>query len=238
MLKVNEVFGPTIQGEGKSAGKRVVFLRLALCNLSCIWCDTPYTWNFVGSKFAHPDKYQVGKEVHLLPLNEIVTLLESVAGQWVKSVVISGGEPLIQQRDLVPLLQVLRNKGWWIEIETNGTIIPQVDLEKLVDQFNCSPKLSNSLVPKEQRIRHQALDALAKNPKTTFKFVIGNDNDANEVMDLVQTYGMNQVYLMPLGKYVDELAITREPTKALAEKLGLNFSDRLHVTMFGGKRAV
>lgn len=237
MLKVNEVFGPTIQGEGKSAGKRVVFLRLALCNLSCIWCDTPYTWNFVGSNFAHPEKFQVRKEVHLLPLNEIIVLLESIS-DGVKSLVISGGEPLIQQRDLIPLLQVLKNKGWWIEIETNGTIIPEVEFEKLVDQFNCSPKLSNSLVPKAQRIRVEALRVLASNPKSTFKFVIGNDSDATEVMDLVRTYGMNQVYLMPLGKYVDELAITREPTKALAEKLGLNFSDRLHVIVYGGKRGV
>ena len=44
-MKVNEIFGPTIQGEGRSAGMPTMFVRLSGCNLACIWCDTPYCFN-------------------------------------------------------------------------------------------------------------------------------------------------------------------------------------------------
>ena len=45
-LAVSEIFGPTLQGEGPSSGRRAMFLRLAGCNLSCSWCDTAYTWDW------------------------------------------------------------------------------------------------------------------------------------------------------------------------------------------------
>ena len=45
LLPVSEVFGPTIQGEGPHAGRRVYFVRLGGCNLSCSWCDSAYTWD-------------------------------------------------------------------------------------------------------------------------------------------------------------------------------------------------
>lgn len=47
-LVVNEIFGPTIQGEGPSSGRRCGFHRLGGCNLSCRWSDTPYTWDWTG----------------------------------------------------------------------------------------------------------------------------------------------------------------------------------------------
>jgi organic radical activating enzyme len=45
-LLVAEMFGPTFQGEGPSAGQRAVFVRTSRCNLSCSWCDTPHTWDW------------------------------------------------------------------------------------------------------------------------------------------------------------------------------------------------
>ena len=44
-LVVAEIFGPTWQGEGPSAGQVAAFVRLGLCNLTCAWCDTAYTWD-------------------------------------------------------------------------------------------------------------------------------------------------------------------------------------------------
>lgn len=239
-MKVNEIFGPTIQGEGKSAGKEVLFLRLSTCNLHCIWCDTPYTWNWTGTKHSHPKKFDYKSEVWEMDNVHIYHKLEELGKGRVKALVISGGEPLLQQINLLPLLEVLHLKGWWIEIETNGTIAPLPDVLKFVNQINCSPKLSNSMDEKKFRVRPTALNVLSASEKVYFKFVVSSENDVPEIQEYVQTYRMvpSRVYLMPLGMTRDELLLTREKTKALAETHGYNFSDRLHVIKFGGIRAV
>jgi organic radical activating enzyme len=58
--------------------------------------------------------------------------------------VVSGGEPMLQQRQLSPLLRLAFEAGWCTEIETAGTIAPQPDVVGLVTRFNVSPKLANS----------------------------------------------------------------------------------------------
>jgi len=163
-LAVSEIFGPTIQGEGKTAGKPVVFLRLAGCNLACVWCDTPYTWNWIGTKFQHALKFNPKEQVKTLQMSDVLHQILEIGSQ-VKALVISGGEPLLQQQQLIPLLEALKAQGWWIEVETNGTIVPQSSFLALVDQVNCSPKLSNSgtdndnkrIVSKAQRLRKNGL---------------------------------------------------------------------------------
>jgi 7-carboxy-7-deazaguanine synthase len=239
-LKVNEIFGPTIQGEGKSAGLKVYFLRLATCNLHCVWCDTPYTWNWIGTKFSHPKKFDPKVEVHEMTIPKVLVKLEELGGQEHEALVISGGEPLIQQKQLVELVAWLKRRGWKIEIETNGTITPLPELDKYVDQYNCSPKLSNSGDERRLRVRSQALSSLAQNPKVFFKFVVANQKDIDEVLEYVYDYSIShdRVYLMPLGMTREELNQTRGMTKVLCERYGFNFSDRLHVIEFGGVRGV
>lgn len=241
MLKVNEVFGPTIQGEGASAGLDVFFLRLSNCNLHCVWCDTPYTWNWIGTKHEHEGgvKYDPEAETHEWETRKLVEVFRMKAEtHGIKSLVISGGEPLIQQKQLVEFCQALKEDDWWIEVETNGTVPPKPELVAVVDQFNVSPKLSNSGDPLKLRIRERALEALASNPKATFKFVVSRDEDISEISELVETFGLERVYLMPLGKTAKELEETRNLTQALAERYGFTFSDRLHVTLLGGGRGI
>ena len=237
MLKVNEIFGPTIQGEGKSAGKEVVFLRVALCNLHCVWCDTPYTWNFVGNKSKHPDKFHREAEVHSMSDQEVVDKIYQTAGD-VRSLVISGGEPVMQCKNLTNILRAL--DGWWVEVETNATLIGNEEFDGLVNQYNCSPKLSNSEDPKELRIRKEALRHYASMNKSTFKFVFRNEGDLEEILDLVKTYRIvgSRVYLMPLGLNREQLELTRDGAKYWAEKFKFNYSERLHVVQFGGVRGV
>lgn len=241
MLKVNEIFGPTIQGEGKSVGKEVLFLRLATCNLHCVWCDTPYTWNWVGTPFAHPQKYDPKVEIHEMGVEDILKKLYELDTNRCRSLVISGGEPLIQWKQLLGLLIILQETdGWWVEVETNGTIFPGPLFMGLVDQINCSPKLSNSGDEKRVRVRPQALTQLVASPKVMFKFVIANEFDLSEVQEYVKTFSIppERVYLMPLGKTQEELHETRTQTQWLCRHFGFNFSDRLHVVKFGGVRGV
>ena len=237
-IKVNEMFGPTIQGEGKTAGKEVLFLRLVGCNLQCIWCDTPHTWNWEGTSFAHPEKFNRESETIAMSPEDILEELRKLGD--LKSLVISGGEPLIQQKALVPLLTLLREDDWWIEIETNGTITPTDEIVALTDQFNCSPKLRNSENSRSSRIVRGAMEKFAKMDNTYFKFVISGVDDIPEIREYIKNFKLNKyrVFLMPLGKTREELGMTSLRTASLAEELGLMYSDRLHIDMFGGKRGV
>lgn len=238
MLKINEIFGPTIQGEGKSVGKEVTFLRTALCNLYCKWCDTPYTWNWEGTDFVHEDskKYSKAIEIHEMDIHQIIKAIMEIG---CTNIVISGGEPLIQHKQLTSVIEQLKKlDNYWIEVETNGTIYPNERFLELVDQINCSPKFENSGNTRSDREKKNVLTKLAANSKVNFKFVISSEKDVEEVLYYTETYKMKEVYLMPLGVNVEQLKLTTELTQKLCADHGFIFSDRLHITLLGGGRGV
>jgi 7-carboxy-7-deazaguanine synthase len=118
MLLVNEIFY-SIQGEGPDAGKPAVFLRLFGCNLCCMWCDTKQAWNDQipishSALSSWPrGKFQI-KSNFQIPISKILQQIKSYPS---KHLVITGGEPLLQQNGLIPLVKAL--KSWHIEVETN-----------------------------------------------------------------------------------------------------------------------
>jgi 7-carboxy-7-deazaguanine synthase len=238
-MKISEKIYQTFQGEGKSLGKPVLFLRTSGCNLACIWCDTPFTWNWVTSKFKHPKKYDKNKEIRIISVEDIIIELDSFK---VKNLVISGGEPMLQQQEIVELLTVLRSLGWWIEIETNGTIVPSDIFLHLIDQINCSPKLLNSGEDnhKYKRIVPSALKKLASSLKTNFKFVVQNRRDIEEILNIINTYNIEspRVYLMPEGSTKEEQERIQLEIQAICLEYGFNFTPRLHILLFGDKRGV
>ena len=115
MYDLVEIF-ESLQGEGRNAGRPCVFVRFAGCNLSCPWCDTD-----VSRRFS-------------LPLEDLVA---EVAGFRPRSVVLTGGEPTIQD-GMPELVAALKEKGFWIAVETNGTNAP--DWLQFADYVACSPK--------------------------------------------------------------------------------------------------
>jgi 7-carboxy-7-deazaguanine synthase len=241
---VNEIFGPTIQGEGPSAGMPCMFLRTSYCQLSCSFCDTPYTWNWIGTKFSHPDKYDKEKEVHKMTADEVLTRLGEISTPAmrvlppVRALVISGGEPMLQQRRLMPVVSMLVLAGWWIEIETNGTVEPISAFTAMLDQINCSPKLSNSGDPLERRIKDKPLQALAADARTIFKFVVGSESDVDEVVQLVKRFSMKNVWLMPQARTKEELEQAYPQVALWGKQLGFNVSSRQHIAKWGTQRGV
>lgn len=236
MIQVNEIFGPTVQGEGRSAGRPCAFLRLANCNLHCIWCDTPHTWNWTGTPFAHPDKYDREQEVHKMTVEQVVARLDEIR---MKTLIVSGGEPFMQQKQLPELFRVLRPQGYWIEVETNGTLVPRQEFMDLVDQVNCSPKLSNNGAdPLKLRRNPKALAALAASPKVNFKFVVCDDNDMEEILDIVNEFKPQEVRLMPECRTREEL-IAKEPwLQGICAQHGFIYTTRLSILRSGTKRGV
>lgn len=236
-LLVTEVYGPVRQGEGKSAGELVSFLRLAGCNLACDFCDTPYTWNWIGTKFKHTEKFDKKKEVHSMSVSEVRKKLDDLN---CFRVVLSGGEPLLQQKNLLPLLRKLKSDAYYIEVETNGTIKPLTEFLELVDQINCSPKTANSGSDNRllMRYRPSALEALSSSPKTSFKFVVESKEDLDDIRGLVSLYNMKEVYLMPKGRTTEEQVKIQDKVRKLAAKYSFKFSPRLHVLQFDSLRGV
>jgi len=226
-MKMSAVFGPTIQGEGKSLGLEVMFIRLSMCNLHCVWCDTPYTWNW--------KQFDKSKEIIEMSINEIVEQLQK---SEVKAVVISGGEPFLQQKELITLIHTLKLLGYWVEIETNGTIVPTSEFVRLIDQINCSPKLANSGDPFNLRIKEKALQVLVQSGKANFKFVVSTDDDIQEIVQLVRTHKMQEVYLMPEGITKEALQQKEQQVKTLCQVHGFHFTQRLHIIELGGGRLV
>jgi 7-cyano-7-deazaguanosine (preQ0) biosynthesis protein QueE len=224
-LAVSEVFGPTIQGEGPTAGRRAAFVRLARCNLDCAWCDTPYTWDWA--------RYDPAKEIHRASVSDILSRLDAMA---VDRVVITGGEPLLQQRRLVPLLEGLRDRGWAVEIETNGTIGPGPEVAARVSAFNVSPKLANSGIPEDRRIRPDALAALAATGRAVFKFVATGVADLDEIAAVVERHGLAPVWVMPEGTDAATIAARMAELADPVVARGWNLTPRLHVLLWGDER--
>ncbi|MDT7864928.1 MAG: 7-carboxy-7-deazaguanine synthase QueE [Thermoproteota archaeon] len=226
-LPVSEIFF-SIQGEGVNIGKPSIFIRLYFCNLSCVWCDSKYTWE-------NQDKAKEGIDYFLMDIQEILNYISKFD---CNRVVITGGEPLLHQEKLKNLLKELKNKGYYIEIETNGTIKPKEEIIKLVDLFNVSPKLSNSKVDYKLRIRNEVLKVFSEINNSIFKFVICDVKDLDEVDELVKKLNIKKekVYLMPEG--TDEKTIKERSLWLIDEskKRNYNFTTRLHILMFGNQR--
>lgn len=234
----------SLQGEGPCAGRPSVFIRLSLCNLSCVWCDTDYTWNWEGTAFRHrrdgePGYAKFSKEREILHLTP-AEIAERATFFPCRSVVITGGEPLVQQALLPPLLERLRAAGCTIDFETNGTVAPSPAVNGLTDLYVVSPKLANSGVGEAERIRPDALDWFAHCPRAAFKFVVADPGDLDEVVELTRRHGIasGRVWLMPEGTREEDLRASRPWVMARCLDLGMRYSDRLHVVAFGSRRGV
>ncbi|MEM0284787.1 MAG: 7-carboxy-7-deazaguanine synthase QueE [Sulfolobales archaeon] len=223
-MRVSEIFA-SVQGEGPSLGVPAVFLRLAQCNLSCLWCDTKYAWS-------------VGEDVPVdRVVEEILTLLRTYSK--IKLVVITGGEPLLQRDDVRELIVRLKEKIEYVEVEveTNCTIDPSSVLE-VVDRLIVSPKLANSGMPEDLRkcsTRFKDLPDSMKS-KVYLKFVIEDARDLSEVEEIVRFFGVSSssVFLMPQASSIEELTERLKVVVDLAMKTGFRVSDRLQVA--GGFR--
>lgn len=113
-----EIFS-SLQGEGRNAGRPCVFVRFAGCNLACAWCDTD-----VAERFR-------------LDLDALVAELETYKE---RSVVLTGGEPTLVA-GMPELVARLKERGWWIAVETNATRSREdAPWLEFVDYVACSPK--------------------------------------------------------------------------------------------------
>jgi len=228
-LVVSEVFSPTVQGEGPSAGRRAGFIRLAGCNLHCSWCDSAYTWD--------ASRFDLRAEATRMPVDEIVS--RAITGSP-HVIVITGGEPLLHQHQpgWRQLLALLGMGGWRVEVETNGTVAPDDATVRAVSQFNVSPKLTSAGDPAQARFRPAALAAFRASRKAVFKFVCRTAADVDEAAVFAARAAIpaRLVWIMPEGTTPGEITRHLQAIADPAVTRGFNLTSRLHVLAWGNER--
>jgi 7-carboxy-7-deazaguanine synthase len=227
-VKISEIFY-SIQGEGMLAGVPSVFLRTSGCNLRCTWCDTPYTsWKPEGDD---------------LPLDAI---LADVRGRGSSHVVVTGGEPMIQQ-DIAQLTQRLKDFDLHITIETAGTVHQPV----ICDLMSISPKLANSTptqreggrwAARHDRLRYQSdvLKQLMAEYPYQLKFVVSDPGDLAEIETILKETDADRsrVVLMPEGTSVETLSQRARWLVDICKREGFRYGPRLHIDIYGNQRGV
>ncbi len=236
----------TLQGEGIGAGAPAVFIRTSRCNLHCVWCDTDHTWNFEGTPWRHEKDAQPGYRKHrradvtweMTPAGAA----EAILAFGCPHTVITGGEPLLQEAELLEMATLIRARepDHFFEVETNGTRLPGEAFAEIIGRFNVSPKLANSGMDARTRLAPDVLDGFAGMQNAIFKFVVAEPGDLDEIHELATRHELTnrRILLMPEGRNIAELDATAAWLAERCRDLGIRFSDRLHIRLWGDKRGV
>lgn len=229
-LPLSEAFGPTLQGEGHHAGRPASFIRLGGCNLSCSWCDTPYTWD--GATHNLRDEI-----THTHP-GDIADRLAHP--RRAPLVVISGGEPLLHQENpaWARLLAQLAARGHQMQVETNGTIYPNPTTLAHAHTYSVSPKQPHA--GSHRGKQDPAMDSrwAGPPPGAHLKVVVQDHHDVARAVDTAEAYAWPRprVWVMPEGTTATQLAETWPGVASAAADHGINATHRLHVLAWGDTR--
>ncbi len=204
----------SLQGEGNRAGTPAVFIRLAGCNLHCSWCDTKYSW---GNGLS-------------LPPSELARRVREYA---CPGLVVTGGEPLLQQEELAELLSLLP-PSMFVEVETNGTIVPRAALQKRVNQWNVSPKLEHA--GNANALQQETAAIFAALPNAWFKFVVAGEEDWAQIEALHLPW--ERIILMPCAAERTTLETLRPRIADMCLKHGVRLGDRLHIVLWNNRKGV
>lgn len=212
-LLISEMF-MSIQGEGKTSGYPAYFLRLTNCNLTC-GCSPSFVnqlkkeqIQFEPGHFAG-DLELEGKATWSCDTTPVwlkgeYVEFKDLINKWnseriydhIKSglihIIWTGGEPTIKQHQesIINFYKFWRSIDLYShtnfsEIETNGTVYINDELFNILDQINCSPKLSNSGMSVKQRIVPEAIKRIMQHSNYQFKFVLTNEDD---IFEMFETY--------------------------------------------------
>lgn len=229
-IRISEIFGPTIQGEGALIGQPTVFVRTGGCDYRCTWCDTPHA---VDSKFRSEWK-PMGAE-------EIFAQVEKLSSGKPLMVSLSGGNPAIQ--NLKPLIDLGKSKNYKFALETQGSIAQ--DWFADLDVLTLSPKPPSSGMGTDWSKFDKCLKAAESGPSIAMKIVIFDDVDYRYAQDAAARYPDLPLYLQP-GNEVQSTSmdILTQRMRWLVEKVkddqwfNATVLPQLHVMLWGNQRGV
>jgi len=164
MLKINEIY-KSVQGESSKAGLPCVFVRLTYCNLRCTYCDTEYAF-YEGNEYT------------------IDQVIQKVREYDCRLVEITGGEPLVQDKECRLLMKQLCNENFEVMLETGGSL-PIKDIDnrvKIVMDLKC---------PSSGMMKKNLYDNLKYlKPDDELKFVIGSREDYEWAKEIISKYDL------------------------------------------------
>ena len=249
LLEINEIFGPTIQGEGKLVGTPSIFIRLGKCNFKCEGFNVEYETPSGIKKCSCDSYYAVDmafkEQWQKMDAKGVIANVLQLEPNYKIDIVITGGEPLLYWRneEFQKLLKYYIENGYKVTIETNASL--NIELEKAYQKqilFSMSVKLSNSLEPLKKRINLSTLSKIITQTQGSYlKFVIDENfkNKANEeIKELVSKLPMVDVFLMPMGDTAKQISENSEAVIKLAIENGYKYCDRLHIRVWDNKRGV
>ena len=179
-IRVSEIFGPTVQGEGPLIGRPTVFLRTGGCDYRCSWCDTLYA---VLPEYAGDWSWMTSEEV----LGEIERLS---AGKPIL-VSLSGGNPAMQPLDA--LLRMGKARGHKFSLETQGSLAKSWFSE--LDWLLLSPKPPSSEMETDWQLLQDCVDAGKGQATIAFKVVVFDEQDYAYAKDVASRYPDYPLYL-------------------------------------------
>ncbi|SCW89879.1 7-carboxy-7-deazaguanine synthase [Rhizobium mongolense subsp. loessense] len=181
-IRVSEIFGPTIQGEGILIGLPTVFVRTGGCDYRCSWCDTLHA---VDSEYR--DQWRA------MSVDDIWQEVLRLSGNKPLTVSLSGGNPAIQP--LGPLIERGHSEGFRFALESQGSIAKDwfADLDVLV----LSPKPPSSGMETDWRAFEACLTMAAEKPQLALKIVVFDDRDYLFARTAAARYPTLPVYLQP-----------------------------------------
>lgn len=213
-MKISEIFF-SIQGEGMEIGLPTVFVRLFACDLRCTWCDSMYAVE--GNDFKEMSTDEVEREIEV---------------HKCRRVCFTGGEPLIQKKELVKLANTLINKGYKIVLETSGHRDPPQIFwtENCLISMDC--KCPSSTM--EEKMDYSLFEKLR--PKDQLKFVIKDETDYAYAKEIINKLRINAtIIFQPV--YGTNLRWLAE--KVIQDKLGsVRVLPQLHKIIWGDIRGV
>ena len=161
-IPVLEIFGPTIQGEGRVIGRKTMFVRTAGCDYRCSWCDSSFTWD--GS---------MKDEIQMMTAKEIYERLYEIGGDCFNHVTISGGNPALIKgiQDLVDLFET---KGIESALETQGSRFQP--WMRQINDLTISPKPPSSGMQPNLQILDEVIEQCVKE-SLNLKVVVFDDKD-------------------------------------------------------------
>ncbi|RPE71439.1 preQ(0) biosynthesis protein QueE [Pacificibacter maritimus] len=233
-LRIAEIFGPTVQGEGALIGEPTVFVRTGGCDYRCVWCDSLHA---VASEFRHTWAAMTTDDIW----NDITRLSQGKP----LTVSLSGGNPAIQ--DFAPLITLGHEHGYKFALETQGSIARPWFSQ--IDTLVLSPKPPSSGETVDWTAFDACLEAAQDAGTVVMKIVIFDDKDYDWARDVADAYPALPLYLQPGNPEVDP-NVAVDP-QALSDRLlwlvdkvmeDAWFTPRvlpqLHVMLWGNKRGV
>ena len=238
-VRISEIFGPTIQGEGALIGQPTVFVRTGGCDYRCLWCDTLHA---VDSRYR--DSWQP------MSADEVFHEVEKLSGGKPLMVSLSGGNPAIQP--LGALIDLGKSKSYRFALETQGSVAQ--DWFSKLDVLILSPKPPSSEMQTDWTKFDECLEAARGKPDIALKIVVFDEEDYHYAREAAARYSHLPLYLQPgnhtpppgddpAGGRVDLSGINTR-LRWLAEKVCADqwheatVLPQLHVLIWGNQRGV